>query len=176
MKTTKFITLLILLTAFIVFNSNAQKSEVILKSGTPIQLETSQPVDSKHNLSQSSVDFRVKFDIKVNDKTVIQAGTIAKGQVVMAQRAKGCGKAGLIEIKAITVNTIDGQQVQLYSSNCRREGDNKKGLAWGLSVGGCFVISPLSFFFLLIKGKEGIIPGGTSVDAQTTSNVTVKVD
>jgi hypothetical protein len=175
MKPLKSISLLILF-ALNALNSNAQKTEVILKSGTPIQLETSQPVDSKHNLGQSAVDFRVKFDVKVNDKTVIQAGTIAKGQVVIAQRAMGCGKAGIIEIKALTVSTIDGQQMQLYSSNIRREGENKKGLAWGLSVGGCFIISPLSFLFLLIKGEEGVIPGGTTIDAQSTSNLTVKVE
>jgi hypothetical protein len=173
MNKNNIISLLILI-AFNVFNSNAQQTEFVLKSGTPIQLETSQPVDSKHNLGQSSVDFRVKFDVKVNDKTVIQAGTIAKGQVVMAQGAKGCGKGGLIEIKALNVYTIDGQLVQLYSSNIRREGENKKALAWGLSVGGCFIISPLSFLFLLIKGEEGVIPGGTAVDAQSTNNITIK--
>jgi hypothetical protein len=173
MNKNKIISLLILI-AFNVFNSNAQQTDFVLKSGTPIQLETSQPVDSKHNLGQSSVDFRVKFDVKVNDKTVIQAGTIAKGQVVMAQGAKGCGKGGLIEIKALNVYTIDGQLVQLYSSNIRREGENKKALAWGLSVGGCFIISPLSFLFLLIKGEEGVIPGGTAVDAQSTNNITIK--
>jgi hypothetical protein len=166
----------IITAVFFVVNSYAQKSEVILKSGTPIQLETSQPIDSRNNFGQGSFDLRVKYDVKVNDKIVIPAGTIAKGQVVMAQSAKGCGQAGLIEIKATSVNTIDGQQVPLYSSNIRREGESNKGLAWGLSCGGCFIMSPLSFFFLLIKGEEGFIPGGTPVDSQTTVNVTVIIE
>lgn len=175
MERIKFIAiaLLFILTRY---TSNAQTAEVVLKSGTPILLEVCQQLDSKNNISQSSFDLRVKFDVKVDDKVIIRAGTIAKGQVVMAKKAKGCGKPGIIEIKAINVNTVDGQTVHLYSSSIKMEGKNKAALAWGLSVGGCLIISPLSFFFLLIKGEEGIILAATSVDAQATSNITIKVE
>ena len=40
------------------------------------------------------VDFRVKTDVKVDNKVVIAAGAIAKGQVVRGQKAKGLGKEG----------------------------------------------------------------------------------
>jgi hypothetical protein len=156
--------------------SFAQESEVILESGVSIQLETMQPIDSKHYLEGSTIDLRLKYDVKVNNSIVIPAGTLAMGQIDKAQKAKGCGKPGLIEIKAISVNAVDGQVVQLYSSNVIREGDNKELLAWGLSVGGCFVISPISFFFLLIKGDEAIIPAGITVNAQTINNETILIE
>jgi hypothetical protein len=150
--------------------------DVYVKSGTIIQLELSQPVISKNNLAQTSVDLRVKYDVVIKDKVIARAGSLAKAQVTFSQRAKGCGKAGSIEIQAISLQAVDGQNIALISSKVKRDGEDKKTLAWALSIGGCFLISPVSFLFLLIKGNEAEIPAGTLVDSQTLGNFTIRVE
>lgn len=176
-KMKKQIRTLLSMAIALVLTATAKSQTVVnLRAGTPVQMETSQELTSKNLTPQSQIDLRVRYDVKVGDKVVIQAGTPAKANVTMVKRAKGCGKAGILEIKAVTVTTVDGQKVNLFSNPIKEEGENKKGLAWGLSVGGCFFVSPLSFFFLLIKGKEAVIPAGLAIDGQIANAVTVTIE
>src|SRR5690554_486436 len=71
--------------------------EVTLNAGTNIALETVSMIQSDLVSVGQTIDFRVKYDVKVNNQTVIPAGSIAKGQVMRAQKAKGIGKAGFLE-------------------------------------------------------------------------------
>jgi hypothetical protein len=174
LKVSKFKKTLIFLCLAI--NAFSQTNEVILKTGTTIFLETSQNIDSKKFKGQQSIDLIVRNEVKVKDKILIPAGSIAKGVVVMSKPARNCGKAGQIEIKAVSVTSIDGQTLPLSSLSISVEGDNKKALAWGLSAGGCFVISPLSFFFLLIKGEEAEINSRTTLDARILTDAKILVE
>jgi len=165
-----------LLVCLFSINSISQSlTEVELRANTPILLELSQPINSKNNKPNSTIDLRVRHEVRVNDKVVIPYGTMAKGQVTMAEHARGCGREGIIEIKATTIQLPDGTVINVNSSPLKHTGKNKKGLAWGLSVGGCFVVSPLSFFFLLIKGNEAEISQGTSIDTYTIMPAKIKV-
>ena len=65
---------------------------VVLNAGTSINLETVSTIQSDMVVVGQVVDFIVKTDVKVDNKVVIAAGAIAKGQVVRGQKAKGLGK------------------------------------------------------------------------------------
>lgn len=141
---------------------------VILNAGTVIPLQTINPIKSDMATVGRTIDLRVTRDVKVDGKTVITAGSIAKGQVTRAQKAKGLGKAGYIELQIKSVTAVDGQEVYLTGGNINETGDDKAGLAIVLGLFVCIL-------FLLMKGKEAEFPAGFSFDANVASTVTIQV-
>lgn len=142
--------------------------EVNLPAGTSIPLELTQPINSKFMAPGQTVDFRVRYDVKVGDAVVIPAGSLAKGQITRAQKAKGIGKEGYVEVQIKSVSAVDGQQIPLTSSTLYREGEDKQTLSIVLGVLVCLL-------FLTMKGKEAEVPLGTTVDAATAVSAEVKV-
>jgi hypothetical protein len=65
------------------------ENEVVLNAGTRISLETVSSIHSELVAVGQILDFKVKYDVVVDGKTVIAAGSIAKGQVTRSQMAKG---------------------------------------------------------------------------------------
>lgn len=112
------------------------------------------------------VDFRVKTDVKVDNKVVIAAGAIAKGQVVRGQKAKGLGKEGFVEIQIKSVRAVDGQEVYLSGGNVYQEGDDQQTLAIVLGVFVCIL-------FLFLKGKNATVPPGFQLNSSVASTVTI---
>ena len=112
------------------------------------------------------VDFRVKTDVKVDNKVVIAAGAIAKGQVVRGQKAKGLGKEGFVEIQIKSVRAVDGQEVYLSGGNVYQEGDDQQTLAIVLGVFVCIL-------FLFLKGKNATVPSGFQLNSSVASTVTI---
>ncbi|MBU0487653.1 MAG: hypothetical protein KKA07_08540 [Bacteroidetes bacterium] len=144
-----------------------------VRSGTYIPLETTTHLNSKFVTTGQTIDLRVKIDVYVNDKIIFPTGSMAKGKIVRVQKAKGVGKGGFLEIQPESI-IVDGQIVPLSGSSMMREGENRSGLAWGLSIGGCLFIGPLSFFSLFIKGKDVEFPKGTSLDAVVVKTFVVE--
>ncbi len=150
----------------------AVSAQVTLRSGSVVPLELSTTVQSNSAVQGQTVDFRVVYDVVVDQKTVIPAGTLAKGIVRRVVKSKGAGRGGVVEVQVESIN-LNGQSVPLYSNSHLVEGENKKGLVWGLTGGGFLVIGPLSFFFLLIKGESAVIQAGTKLDATVVRNVII---
>ncbi|MHA8066277.1 hypothetical protein V7S76_06295 [Aquirufa sp. ROCK2-A2] len=149
------------------FSFHAQASgELVIPAGTRIELETVQNISSETIQPGETVDFKVRSDVSVNNTIVIKAGTIAKGIVVTADHAKGVGKEGNVEIQVKNVQAVDGTLLPLSSNPIARKGENNATLSIILGVLVCLL-------FLLIKGKNGVIPSGTSLDAIVASNVKI---
>ncbi|MBL4677825.1 MAG: hypothetical protein JKY70_16725 [Mucilaginibacter sp.] len=142
--------------------------DVILPSGTAVVMETVSTIDSKEATVGQVVDFRIKSDIKVGDKIVIAAGSIAKGQIVRTQHSKAIGKEGYVEVQIRSVTAVDGQEVFLSNSNLYKEGDNKQTLSIVLGVLVCVL-------FLLLKGKNAVVEPGYQVTASVATNTTIKI-
>jgi hypothetical protein len=142
--------------------------EVELTAGTNVPLETISMIRSDQVSVGQSIDFRVKYDVKIGDKTVIAAGSLAKGQVMRAQRAKGLGKEGLVEIQIKSVKAVDGQDVFLSGGNVYNEGDNKEVLSILLGIFVCVLL-------LTIKGKNAEVPPGYQVTSGVATTMVVKV-
>ena len=143
--------------------------KVTLRAGTPVLLETTQMIMSDNLSVGQSIDFRVRFDVKADNKVVIRAGSIAKGQVTRVQHARGLGREGYIEVQIKSVQSVDGQMVPLTGGNIYREGEDQQVLAWGLGLFVCIL-------FLMIKGKNAQIPSGTSVDANVAMDMEIAVE
>ena len=143
--------------------------EVTLNAGTPISLETAQTLYSDGVQAGQTVDFKVKSDVKVGDNGVIRAGSIAKGVVTRAEFAKGLGKQGQIEVQIKSVTSVDGQLIPVVGNNIYRQGEDKQTLAIVLGVVLCLL-------FLTMKGKNAEIPAGTTVEANSATNMTIKIN
>lgn len=142
---------------------------VLLKAGTQLQLELVNMIDTEMITSGQTIDFRVKFDVKADGKVVIAAGSIAKGQVIRAEKAKALGKAGQVQIEIKSVTAVDGSHVYLSGGNVFREGEDKQTLSIVLGLFVCIL-------FLLKKGENVQIASGTSFDVQVATNAEIKVD
>lgn len=142
--------------------------EVVLSAGTPVPLETVSMIRTDQTSVGQLIDFRVKSDVIAGETVVIAAGTIVKGQVMRAQKAKGLGKEGFIEIQLKSVKAVDGQEIFLSGGNVFKEGESKQTLAIVLGVLICIL-------FLTMKGKDASIPAGYEVIPAATANTTIKI-
>lgn len=142
--------------------------EVVLNAGTNVPLETTSMIRSDQVSVGQTIDFRVTFDVKVEGKTVISAGSIAKGQVMRAQRAKELGKEGFLEIQIKSVTAVDGQQVFLTGGNVYQEGEDKQTLAIVLGIFVCILL-------FMIKGKNAEVPPGYQVSSGVATTMTIKI-
>lgn len=142
--------------------------EIMLNAGTNIPLETVSTIQSDLVSVGQTIDFRVRYDVKVDGKVVIAAGSTAKGQVLRAQKAKGLGKEGFVEIQIKSVTAADGQEVFLTGGNVYQEGDDKQTLSIVLGVLVCIL-------FLTMKGKNAQVPAGFQVTPSVATNMSIKV-
>lgn len=166
---TKPVTLL-LCAAFLLMSFRMRgNGEVVLNAGTAIALETLSPIRSEAVSPGQIIDFRVRTDVKVGDQIVIRGGTIAKGQVMRAERAKGIGKEGFVEVQIKSVPAVDGQEILLTGGNVYQEGEDKQTLSIVLGVLVCIL-------FLTMKGKNAEIPTGYAVNASTATLMKVAVN
>ncbi|MFM7856148.1 MAG: hypothetical protein ACKO96_30565 [Flammeovirgaceae bacterium] len=104
----------------------------------------------------------------VDERVVIPAGSIAQGQVIRAQKARGLGKQGFIEIQIKSVKVVDGQNLLLTAPNLFNEGEDAQTLAIVLGLVVCIL-------FLTIKGKEATVPVGYKVSSVAATSLQIKV-
>tara|TARA_R110002096_G_scaffold236590_10_gene427378 strand:+ start:416 stop:946 length:531 start_codon:yes stop_codon:yes gene_type:complete len=143
--------------------------KILLRSGTLIALESAQEINSANVIAGQSIDFFVRSDIRVDDKVLVRKGTIAKGMVQRVEKAKGIGKEGFVEIKIRSLPAVDGTEILLTGAKVYEEGEDKQTLSIVLGVLVCLL-------FLTMKGKNGVIPQGYSIDARVGNDVLVAVD
>ncbi len=151
---------------FMSFNMHGNEG-VVLNAGTNILLEMVPTIQTNFVAVGQTIDFRVKNDVVTEGKTVLAAGSIAKGQIVRAQKAKGLGKQGFIEIQLISVTAVDGQEVFLNGGNLYQEGENRETLAIVLGIFVCIL-------FLTLKGTDALVPSGYQVTASVATSLSIK--
>ena len=138
----------------------------LLKAGTAIQIELAETISSNSIASGQVVYFKVKYDVEIQNATLIQAGQILKGVVTKAEKAKELGKQGELFIQVSSVLAVDGQEVML-SGNIFREVENKSAE----SIGNAAIIFWPALF---MKGKEAEILAGTVFNATVGETTYVK--
>lgn len=140
---------------------------VILKAGTTIPLELVSTLSGNKVQSGQMVDFRVLDDIKVNGKTVISVGSIAKGQITRAKKNGLMGNEGELTVEIKSVRAVDGTTVYLSGNNLSDEGSNRLAIS--------IVLTICCLFGFLIKGGKAEIPAGAQIQGTVTSNVEVNL-
>jgi len=159
----------VLIVAMFFLSFTTPDGKLLLKAGTPIQLELVNSINTELITTGQTIDFRVKFDIEVDGKVVIPAGTIAKGQVIRAEQAKALGQPGEIQIEIKTLSAIDGTPVFLSGGSIYREGKDKQTLSIVLGIFVCILC-------LFIEGEDVVIMTGTTFDVQVATNTEIEVN
>lgn len=133
-----------------------------LERGKGLSVRITSAINSK-NLKNNTTMAIVDGDVKSQDGTVlIKRGTPVTLQL-NGKKAKGCGKAGYVEVSCLSTTATDGQTIML-NGNVNAEGDSKKGVALGLGIGlGLTFLFPIGFALLAIKGKNATIPANTLI-------------
>ena len=144
-------------------------NEVILKAGTYIPLEVMSEISTENMTVGQMIDFKVTKDIMVGKDVVIPFGSIAKGQVTRFEKRKGIGKGASMQIQLKSVTAKDGTEVSLTGGNLSENGDNKMVLSIVLTV---IFLCPL---FLMIKGKQAVIPAGMNISASVATDTYIKL-
>ena len=141
---------------------------VTLKSGTPVALELISTVKSNKAKSGQMVDFRVINNVKAGNTIVIPAGSIAKGQVVEADKSGIFGQPGELRVAIRNVTAIDGTNVPLMGTEFNEEGKDKLVVS---VIGGLLCLFP---FF--IKGGKAEMPAGTQLQTTVLSDTEITID
>ncbi len=108
----------------------------------------------------------VRQDVIVDDVVAIPRGSIAKGQVMRAERPKAIGREGFVEIQIKSVTATDGQEIMLTGGNIYQEGEDKQTLSIVLGVFVCIL-------FLLLKGKNAQVPQGFQIESSVATTTTI---
>jgi hypothetical protein len=137
-----------------------------IEEGTLLKVKSLSEISSKTASEGDLLDFSVYEDVVVKGKTVLKEGSIVKGHVEDAEKAKGVGKQGSLRIQFDFAKASDGTKIPLRSTRAGIEGEDKTTTSVALAV----VVSPL---FLLKKGKEAKIPAGKIMEAYVARDIEV---
>lgn len=164
-------TIALFLAFVVLFSSHASASNagniVVLKSGTPVYLELMSTVNANKVKSGEVVDFRVINDVTIDGNVVIPAGSIAKGQVVSAEKNGILGGAGELSLTVRSVTAADGTTVPLTASSLDDEGQDKLVVS--------IVLTLFCLFGFLIKGGKAEIAQGAQLTATVLSNTEISI-
>ncbi len=111
---------------------------VTIPSGTLLQLRTSEPVDSKHAMPGTPVQFTVIQDVTAGGALAIPRGATVHGVVTNAVVNNGKGTLGGSDLLALTLTSLDlgGQTYPLQTDQFRVKGPSKAGRTVGHTVVG----------------------------------------
>ncbi len=149
---------------------------VTLRSGTPIVIETLQTLNAKNLSEGQTVNVRVKYNVVVAKQIVVAAGALGNATISEISKPGMFGKPGRIELQIQSIQAVDGQQVLVSGMPMIAEGQNKRALAWSLSIGLLILTLVGGAIGFFIKGKPAELKAGTGSNASVASDAQVDVD
>jgi hypothetical protein len=147
--------------------TQAEPEKLILPAGTPIVISFDSAITPlTHSLGQR-VSLRVAEPVKVDGKTVIEAGAVVVAEISRSQKKGAVGKPAVIGISLLSVTTVDGSSIAISGQKVV-EGENKQTTSLVVTII-CCVLG------LIMKGGDAEIPAGTQVNAATITNAEIAV-
>ena len=148
-----------------------------LKRGEIVTLETIKEINSDNVQIGDIIPLRVAKPVSVEGYKLIHQGAYGEAIVRDVKKARGYGRPGIIVLELINVETFDNHRVKLSAQSLLvAEGRNRKGLAWGVSVGSTIVVGvtgvvtlgasgvflglPCLSLGAWVKGREAVIKQG----------------
>ena len=156
---------------------------VRLEQGTPITLKVFKEIRSDEVVPGDLVELEVHTEVNVDGKNVLMAtGYYAEGRITRVRKAGSFGRSGFIEIEAISAKAVDGQRVPLEGKLLYRIGKNRKGMAFGMSIGipvvGVILGGPALVAFatvgIFVKGGEAVLSPDTLIPARIAEDVIIR--
>lgn len=128
----------------------------ILRAGTqvPLKLVSELTTNGKRLRVGDRFNLEVSEAVRLNNRVVIPAGSIAVGEITSVRNKGMWGKSGNIDGRVLYVRA-NGQQIRLSG------GLHDKGTTGTGAVVGAVVLLPLAGFFM--TGTSATLPAGTQV-------------
>lgn len=137
----------------------------IVPGGTMVKLRVSQTVTSANASVGQSVSFSVTNNVTVKGVVVIKAGALATGTVNTVKIPSLLGSPGQVGVSLTSVTAVDGTEIPIMAS-ASRDGANKQVTS--------IILGLLCILGFLIKGGDGELQAGSTIDARTMGEVTVE--
>lgn len=137
---------------------------VRLPAETPVRLVLAQTVSSFRDEPGSSVHFRIAENVVTEGVVVFRKGAPVRGVVRRAQRAKGSGVGGILDLVVPGVPS-DGGPVVPVVGQIAGGGAERTGKVAGVSAGTMIAAGPVVGLLVggLVKGDEAFeLAGGTT--------------
>lgn len=172
------------------------EEEVVLRRGTLVVLTLFTDVSTEENSKNDPVSLSSYQNVLVSGKVVINEGRTGNGLVKIARKGGAVGRAGKIQVTAVSIQAVDGQDVYLTGETPIKEGKSRRPLAIlmsivlsgavltmlaiflnGSSLLPAFAAAVLVFFisaFFIFRGGHAQINAGTQIHCRVTSDVRVK--
>ena len=152
----------------------AAPAELVLPSGTPVELQSAQTISSARAHKGDRVDFVVAKDVQAAGFTIIGAGARAEGSVIGVKGKRLLGMGGDLIIKLDSVELATGDSVALVA---RKE---FKGRSHSIRMGVAMAIAaaiylPAAPAFILSRGRDSTVLKGTELTAYTRTDSTVEI-
>ncbi|HWN74921.1 MAG TPA: LssY C-terminal domain-containing protein [Candidatus Udaeobacter sp.] len=149
-------------------------AELVLPSGTPVELQSVQTISSARARKGDRVSFVVTRDIQAEGFTIIGAGARAEGSVIGRKGKRPLGMGGNLMIKLDSVELTTGESVALVA---RKE---FKGRSHTIRMGVAMAIAaaiylPAAPAFMLSRGRDSTVLKGTELTAHTKSDFPVEI-
>lgn len=137
-------------------------------AGTTLAFEMVDSLSSKTSQRGDRFSLRLVEPLMLDGQLLIPAGTLAVGEVVHADRARGSGQAGELILAARTIQVGDTTvALRSFSPAASGAGLDRTGTASKLSL----VFTPAAF---MIRGGEKELPAGSLVTAKTRAPVELR--
>jgi len=141
-----------------------------LEDATPVRMRINRTVSSADAQVNDTVDFEVLDDVKVKDVIVVPRGGMAWGTVTEAQPKRRMGRGGKLNINIDNVKLASGEKVALRAIKDVKGGGHQ-GAITGAMAATSIVFFPAAPLFLLVHGKDIIIPKGTEITAYINGDI-----
>ncbi|MBE3583531.1 MAG: hypothetical protein IMX01_05395 [Limnochordaceae bacterium] len=120
-----------------------------------------------------TVPYKVVEDVRVGNRVVIPAGTLAQARVTEVQKAGPLGRAGRIVLDFGVMPAFDGTLIPLGVAKRATTENESLGLAAGASVAGILLLGPIGLVSgYFVQGKNVSIPSGTSFYVEVLQDTT----
>jgi hypothetical protein len=141
---------------------------VILSAMTPVSIAIVEPLNSKTSTIGQFFDIRLVAPIMIDGEIIVPSGTMGKGEVIHAAKARAAGKAGELIIAARYLD-YQGTRLPLRSLKYGADTTGRNNVGTAAAVG--FVVAtPL---ILIITGGQVDIPAGMPAIAKLATDVEI---
>jgi hypothetical protein len=143
---------------------------VVLPPDTEVQLRLAQTLSSASASVGDLVAFTVVDDIKQGTVIAIPHDAQATGHITEAQPKKWAGRGGKLTVMVDYVRLPDGRKLNLTAQRHDKAGGHT-GAMTGAMVATGVLFFPAAPLFLMMHGKEMVLPQGTVVQSFTANDL-----
>jgi len=152
----------------------AAPAELVLPSGTPVELQSVKTISSARAHKGDRVDFVVAKDVQAAGFTIIGSGARAQGSIIGVKGKRPLGMGGDVIIKLDSVELATGDSVALAA---RKEFKGKShtirmGVAMAIAAA---IYLPAAPAFVLSRGRDSTVLKGTELTAYTRTDSSVEI-